>query len=152
MNGRPAGSPEERPVSTGLNGPPIRTGGQEPRHHQPAGAEPATHTSPEARRAAWDAYLAVAGALLSAVRAPAADPKALDTRLGAAARHVVRSAPLWEEDGPMLISAVHAAVGMCHADDRADLAELTRGIADRLYVLSAGPPRARTAARNRAAW
>ncbi|MFF5225331.1 hypothetical protein [Dactylosporangium sp. NPDC000521] len=136
-------------MSTGLNGPPIRTGGQEPRHHQPVGAEPATHTSPAARRAAWAAYLAVTGALLSAVRDPAAHPKALDTRLGAAARHVVRSAPLWEEDGPMLISAVHAAVGMCHADARADL---TRGIADRLYVLSAGPPRARTAPRNRAAW
>ena len=83
---------------------------------------------------------------------PDSGPTTINVRLGTAALHIMRSASLWDEHGPMLLSAVHVAVQMLRADDRDDLADLTQRIADRLYALSAGPPRARAAPRNRVSW
>ncbi|GAA3289762.1 hypothetical protein Dvina_37165 [Dactylosporangium vinaceum] len=112
----------------------------------------AVSPGPPARRAAWEAYTVVAGRLLTALQDPAAGPATLNVRLGVAASHIMRSASLWPEHGPMLVSAVHAAVRLLRADARDDLTDLARRIADRLYLLSAGPPRASTAPRNRAPW
>jgi hypothetical protein len=141
-------------VGGGVNRPPIRTGGHGPGQlRQPAeDVRLAAGRSPEARRAAWDAYRVVTGGLLTAAHDPHIDPGTLNVRLGTALLHIVRSASLWGEHGPMLLSAARTAVALLRADDRDGLAGLAQLIADRLYLLSAGPPRLRTGPSNRAAW
>ncbi|MGI5241628.1 hypothetical protein [Dactylosporangium sp. CA-139066] len=99
---------------------------------------------PAAQRAAWDAYLTVTRGLLL----PAADDEPGRTATGhgdlrGLVRRIEWYAPLWGEHGPMLLAAVRSVLAMQLGGDRADLTDLLRAIADRLYLISAGPRPAR---------
>ena len=97
-----------------------------------------------AQRTAWDTYLTVTRGLLPALYYDRVDAAALNPQLGGVAVRILRYAPLWGEHGPMLVSALHSAVRLHRAGDRDDLADLLHAMANRLYVLSAGPgPRRR---------
>jgi hypothetical protein len=92
-----------------------------------------------AQRTAWDTYLTVTRGLLPALYDDHVDAAGLNSQLGGVAVAILRYAPLWGEHGPMLVSALQSAVRLHRAGNRPDLADLIRAIADRLYVLSAGP-------------
>jgi hypothetical protein len=92
-----------------------------------------------AQRAAWDAYLTLTRGLLPALDDGHHDAAALGSQLDAVAIRLIRYAPLWGEHGPMLLAAMQSAVRLHRRSDRADLADLLRAIADRLYLLSADP-------------
>jgi hypothetical protein len=140
-------------VGGGVNRPPIGSGRHGSRQlRQPPGDARMVGTSAAARRAAWEAYRVVTGGLLAAAHDPDVDPMTLNVRLGTVALHIMRSTSLWNEHGPMLLSAVHTAVALLRADDRDGLVDLAQIIADRLYVLSAGPQWVRTGHRNRVVW
>jgi len=94
-----------------------------------------------AQGAAWDVYLKLTRGLLPALHDDHVDDPALNSQLGDIAIRILRYAPLWAEHGPMLVAAIHSAVSLRRAGDRADLADLVRVMANRLYVLSAGPRR-----------
>ena len=98
--------------------------------------------------AAWDAYLHLARGLLPALHDEHVGAQALDAQLGAVALRILRYAPLWGEHGPMLVAALHSAMRLRRIDDRADLADLLHVMANRLYVLSAGPQLRRRDGRN----
>ncbi|WP_426513645.1 hypothetical protein ACPPVO_25385 [Dactylosporangium sp. McL0621] len=94
---------------------------------------------PAAQRTAWAAFLMVTRGLLPAVddeRMPAATE---DGDLLRFALRIERDAPLWGEHGPMLLAALRDVQAMRWGGDRADLADLLRVMAHRLYVISAGP-------------
>jgi hypothetical protein len=105
-----------------------------------------------AQRAAWDTYLAVTSSLLPvldldlAVRDAAVNP-----RLGAVVVRLRRYAPLWGGHGPMLVSAGHSAIRLYRRGDWSDLTALLHAVADRLFMLSAGPPRPRQGRSNQRA-
>ena len=92
-----------------------------------------------AQRTAWDAYLTLTRGLLPAVADDRLDAAALGSQLDAVAIRLMRYAPLWGEHGPMLLAATQSAVRLHRRGDRADLADLLRTMANRLYVLSADP-------------
>ena len=91
---------------------------------------------PAARRAAWDAYVTLTNGLLPVLRTGQA-PEAVSTNLGMVATRVLRYAPLWDEQGPMLAAALRSAIRLHRAGERGDLLELLQVVADRLYLLSA---------------
>lgn len=90
--------------------------------------------------AAWDAYRAVTGGLLPALAANQVDSRTVTAQVGAVASRIVRYSPLWGEHGPMLMAALHCAMGHYRAGDHRELADLAHAISDRLYLLSAAPP------------
>ncbi len=92
-----------------------------------------------AQCAAWDAYLTLTRGLLPALDDDHVDAATLNAQLGGVAIRILRYAPLWGEHGPMLLAALHSAVRLHRGGDRADLADLLRALANRLYLLSAGP-------------
>jgi len=96
-----------------------------------------------AQGAAWDVYISLTRGLLPALHDEQIDDAALNTQLDEIAIRILRYAPLWAEHGPMLMDALRIAVSLHRAGDRADLADLLRVMANRLYVLSAGPRRDR---------
>jgi hypothetical protein len=100
-----------------------------------------------AQLAAWDAYVILTTGLLPALHKDALQTdqadSAVNTQLGGVATRVLRYAPLWGEHGPMLVAAVKSAVRLYRAGERSDLLDLLRVMADRLYLLSAGPTRPR---------
>ena len=94
-----------------------------------------------AQCAAWDAYLDLTRGLLPALHDDQVDFGSLNSQLGAVATRILRFAPLWGGHGPMLVAALHSATRLHRAGDRADLADLLWVMANRLYLLSAGPRR-----------
>lgn len=92
-----------------------------------------------ARRAAWDAYLAVR-ALLPVITDCSHDPE-INAQFGGVVIRIRRYAPLWGEDGSMLTAAAYSAVRIYRGGDRDQLAGLLYAIADRLYLLSIAPGR-----------
>ena len=88
-----------------------------------------------AQRAAWDAYLTLTTDLLPALRANPAEAT-VNAQLGGVAKRILRAAPLWGGNGPMLVCAVQSAVRLYRAGEQDDLLDLLRVVADRLYVLS----------------
>lgn len=97
------------------------------------------NTMAPAQRAAWDAYLDLTRGLLPALHDDQIDADALTPKLGTVALRILRYAPLWDEHGPMLVAALHSAVRLHRAGDRAELADLLWAMGNRLYLLSAGP-------------
>jgi hypothetical protein len=93
---------------------------------------------PTARHTAWNAYQTVARELLPAVEGP---------RLRGFVARVQQDAPMWGEDGPMLLAALRGVVLLHRCGDHAGVVELLRAVADRLYVVSAGPGPARPGGR-----
>jgi hypothetical protein len=92
-----------------------------------------------AQRTAWDVYLTLARGLLPALDDDRVDAAALTSQLDGVAVRILRFAPLWGEHGPMLLAALQSAVRLHRRGERADLAELLRAMANRLYLISAGP-------------
>jgi hypothetical protein len=92
-----------------------------------------------AQRAAWDAYLTLARGLLPALDDDQVDAAALTSQLDGVAIRLLRYAPLWGEHGPMLLAATQSAVRLHRRGERADLTDLLRVMANRLYLLSADP-------------
>jgi hypothetical protein len=92
-----------------------------------------------AQSTAWDAYLALTRGLLPALHDDGVDAATLNSQLDGVAIRILLYAPLWGDHGPMLLTALHCAVRLHRAGDRNDLADLLRAIANRLYLLSAGP-------------
>jgi len=95
-------------------------------------------TSDAGRRAAWDAYLALAKGLLPSLREGDSDD-VVNPRLGAVVLRIRRYAPMWPADGPMLIAAASSAVRLLRQGDREALAGLSTAMAHRLLRLSGGP-------------
>lgn len=93
-------------------------------------------TSEAGRRAAWDTYLAATKGLLPALRDGDGD---INPRLGAVVIRIRRYAPMWPDDGPMLLAAACGAVRLLRRGDRGALIALSSAIAHRLFALSAGP-------------
>jgi hypothetical protein len=93
-----------------------------------------------ARRAAWDAYLAVR-ALLPVITGDCGHGPTINAQFGGVVIRIRRYAPLWGEDGSMLTAAAHSAVRIYRGGDRDQLADLLSAIADRLYLLSIAPGR-----------
>lgn len=91
------------------------------------------------RRAVWDAYLAVSRGLIPAISDPARHAPAVAAELDGAVVRIKRYAPLWGEDGPMLIAAARSAVRLYADGERDQLITLLYVIADRLYLLSVTP-------------
>jgi hypothetical protein len=91
-----------------------------------------------ARRAAWDAYLAVRK-FLPVVTDDCGHGPAINAQLGGVVVRIRRYAPLWGEDGSMLTAAVYSAVRIYRRGDRDQLVDLLNAIADRLYLLSIAP-------------
>lgn len=91
-----------------------------------------------AQRAAWDVYLALTVGLLPALDHEHDDGRVVNARLGGVAVRIHRYAPMWAGDGPMLIAAVHSAIRLYRRGDRPALVGLSRVMAHRLYLLSAG--------------
>jgi hypothetical protein len=96
-------------------------------------------TTSAAQRSAWDAYLTLARGLLPTLFEDQIDAVALTCQLDGVAIRLLRYAPLWGEHGPMLLAALQSAVRLHRRGERADLTELLRAIANRLYLISAGP-------------
>jgi hypothetical protein len=91
-----------------------------------------------AQRAAWDAYLAVTAGLLPALNAKEiADGGTVNPQLGGVAIRIRRYAPMWGDDGPILIAATHSAVRLYRAGDRPAMTALLHTMAHRLFALSA---------------
>jgi len=91
-----------------------------------------------ARRAAWDAYLAVRN-LLSMIVDECVHGPEINAQLGGVVDRIRRYAPLWGEDGSMLAAATHSAVRIYRGGDCDQLAGLLHAVADRLYLLSIAP-------------
>ncbi|MEV6928979.1 hypothetical protein AB0M46_31420 [Dactylosporangium sp. NPDC051485] len=94
---------------------------------------------PAAQRTAWDAYLTVTRGLLPAMDGRPDHMATATCDLSGFVVRIERYAPLWGEQGPILLAALHGAQTLRRGGDRADLADLLRAIADRLYLISAGP-------------
>ena len=94
---------------------------------------------PLTRATAWDTYLALTRGLLPTLAADPADTAALTSQLSRVATRVARYAPLWGEHGLMLQATLRHAVVLDRTGRHRDLATLMRLVADRLYLLSAGP-------------
>lgn len=92
-----------------------------------------------AQRTAWDAYLTLTRGLLPALDDAQIDAAALGCQLDGVTIRLLRYAPLWGEHGPMLLAAMQSAVRLHRRGDRADLGDLLRAMANRLYLLSADP-------------
>lgn len=92
-----------------------------------------------AQRAAWDVYLAVTVDLLPALTGDDdPDGGAVNPRLGGVAVRIRRYAPMWAEDGPMLIAAVYSAIRLYRNGDRPALIAVLHAMAHRLFLLSVG--------------
>jgi len=87
---------------------------------------------------AWDTFLVLTRGLLPALAARPTDAEVLKTQLGRVEIRVARYAPLWGAHGPMLEAALRTGVLLYQDGDHDALADLMQGVADRLYLLSAG--------------
>jgi hypothetical protein len=95
------------------------------------------------RQAAWDAYIAVSRRLLPAIADPSRHGPAVGVELDGVVVRIRRYAPMWGEDGQMLLAAVRSVVRLYADGDRDQLASLLHAISDRLYRLSIEPGGAR---------
>lgn len=90
-----------------------------------------------ARRAAWNAYQAVAEGLLPALGNGDGD-EVVNPRLGAVVIRIRRYAPMWKHDGPMLLAATASAVRLLRHGDRDGLTGLAQAMAHRLFAMAVG--------------
>lgn len=93
-----------------------------------------------ARRAAWDAYRALAEGLLPALGNGDGD-EVVNPRLGGVVIRIRRYALMWRHDGPMLLAATASAVRLLRHGDRDGLTGLAQAMAHRLYGLAVGRDR-----------
>jgi hypothetical protein len=92
-----------------------------------------------ARRAAWEAYLAITGELLPAISDEYSHGPAMGARLDDLVVEMTRHAWLWGSQGRMMIAAARSAVRIFRNGDREELIALLRSMAHRLYLLSIAP-------------
>jgi hypothetical protein len=84
-------------------------------------------------------YLALAREVLPTLADNQVDTAALNPQLGKLALRILRFAPLWGEHGPILLDALQSAMRLHRRGARADLTDLFRAMAGRLFLISAAP-------------
>lgn len=115
-----------------------------------------THTLPPgpdqrsvgpARRAAWDAYLAITVELLPTLERDPVDVGQVTAELTGLAARIQLWAPNWGRTGAVLAAATHTALRLRRAGHHHDLARLLHVIALRLFRVSSGRANPRNADR-----
>ncbi|GIF94471.1 hypothetical protein Cch02nite_79150 [Catellatospora chokoriensis] len=94
------------------------------------------------RRAAWQAYLAIATDLLPALRQAATTEIVLSEQFAALSERLSASHRWWGTDAHRMTAIVARADAMHHCGDHCGSAVLLRALAVRLFAISSSTPTA----------